>query len=207
MTNSQNLVKIQELAVAVANRGQMETKRELTELFVLIMPMLRIFINQYCKNENDTDDILGNTMEKLVSHIDTYNPQYKFTTWAYRIAKNESMQFFNVFKKNKISTEYIELRDDLYSDNEDSFITDKFEAKRDQSSLYLMIVDMINLLPDSLMKSVFYDCKVNHMKGPEVAEKYGVSPNTIKSYIREGTYALKNMVFDVHPELKDVVIV
>lgn len=49
-------------------------------------------------NPQDAADVTQTTFLKAFEHLDTYDPKYKFFSWIYRIAVNES---FNQLKRNR----------------------------------------------------------------------------------------------------------
>ena len=79
----------------------LETKSEkdFTNLYLKVRPGLRSYINKMIKDQEMTEDILVNTLTKLWTKIDQYDPQYQITTWLYRIAFNECLAYIN--ERNK----------------------------------------------------------------------------------------------------------
>ena len=45
-------------------------------------------ISRYASQKEDIEDICLESFQKAFSQIATYNPEYKFSTWLYRIARN-----------------------------------------------------------------------------------------------------------------------
>ena len=64
------------------------SERDYVELYNKVKPGLRSYIYNVVKDNNAADDILVNTLTKLWTKIDQYDPQYQITTWLYRIAFN-----------------------------------------------------------------------------------------------------------------------
>ena len=64
-------------------------------LYNRLKPGLSHFIFGIIKDRDVTEDILNNTMIKLFTKIDQYNPEYQITTWVYRIARNECFAHIN----------------------------------------------------------------------------------------------------------------
>ena len=48
-------------------------------------------------NEADADDAVSNSLLKIYQNLGGYNPKLKFSSWAYRITHNESV---NIIRKN-----------------------------------------------------------------------------------------------------------
>ena len=54
---------------------------------------VRAHIARYVSLQEDIEDICLESFQKAFSQIATYNPEYKFSTWLYRIATNETINF------------------------------------------------------------------------------------------------------------------
>ena len=75
----------------------LETKSEkdFTALYRKVKPGLKSYIYKIVKDNEATEDIVGNTLTKMWTKIDQYDPQYQITTWLYRIAFNECLGYIN----------------------------------------------------------------------------------------------------------------
>ena len=49
---------------------------------------VRAHISRYITQKEDIEDICLESFQKAFSQIASYNPDYKFSTWMYRIARN-----------------------------------------------------------------------------------------------------------------------
>ena len=56
-------------------------------------------VNSYCPQREDRKDLEQEIVIQLWNAFDNYNPQYKFTTWMYRIALNTAISFYRKEKK------------------------------------------------------------------------------------------------------------
>lgn len=56
------------------------------------------YIKRFINNEEDIIDILQNVFVKTYQNLNDFNFEYKFNSWIYRIAHNETV---NYLKKNK----------------------------------------------------------------------------------------------------------
>ena len=52
-------------------------------------------ISRYITQKEDVEDICLESFQKAFSQIDTYNPEYKFSTWIYRIARNTAFDYLS----------------------------------------------------------------------------------------------------------------
>ena len=67
------------------------SERDYNALYLRVKPGLRNYIANVVKDSEATDDILTNTLTKMWTKIDQYDPSYQITTWLYRIAFNECL--------------------------------------------------------------------------------------------------------------------
>jgi DNA-directed RNA polymerase specialized sigma24 family protein len=59
----------------------------------------------------------------------------------------------------------------------------------------------IEEMPESLEKSILIDKELNKMKGADIADKYEMNLNTVKTKIRKARKILKDSVLESNPEL------
>lgn len=223
-TKSRNK-RIQELAEDLFEEGGEVKYDNLTQLFNHLLPKLKFYIWKFFRNDCDTEDVLGNTVEKIISNLDSYKPKYRFTTWVYNIAKRESLLYIDKYKDSKTSGfnkdnnfydmeegyDSVELQytmsDPKSRDYEVSFINDRFTDKYDCNDVYRLVIETIRNLPDDVNKSIIYDKKINHMKGKDIAKKYNMKENTVKTRLRKVTLDIQNILFSKYPELKGALII
>jgi RNA polymerase sigma factor (sigma-70 family) len=79
-----------ELAIAFK-----ESKSEtvFNRLYAKMKPGLMNYVFNIVRNADATEDIVSDTLAKLYTHIDSYDPNFEVTTWMYRIARNSAIQF------------------------------------------------------------------------------------------------------------------
>ena len=56
-------------------------------------------ISRYVIQKEDVEDICLESFQKAFSQLDAYNPEYKFSTWLYRIATNETLNRLKKFQR------------------------------------------------------------------------------------------------------------
>lgn len=60
--------------------------------------------NNYCKQEDDRQDLIQEIIIQLWSSFSNYNTQYKLSTWIYKIALNTAISFYRKNRKYKNHT-------------------------------------------------------------------------------------------------------
>jgi RNA polymerase sigma factor (sigma-70 family) len=65
--------------------------------------------NLYCKDTEDRKDLVQEIILKLWKSFDSYNEQFKHSTWIYRISLNAAISFYRKEKlRKKITTPFSE---------------------------------------------------------------------------------------------------
>jgi DNA-directed RNA polymerase specialized sigma24 family protein len=78
---------------------------------------------------------------------------------------------------------------------------DNLEKEYSLENLYTATMLAIEEMPESLEKSILIDKELNKMKGADIADKYDMNLNTVKTKIRKARKILKDSVLETNPEL------
>lgn len=201
--NSNNL-SYRELA---ENFVATKSEADYLQLYKKVKPGLRSYIFKTVKDSAAAEDILTNTLTKLWTKIEQYDPQYQITTWLYRIAFNEclgyirernrkysldSMQEFGLDVEDstgRITSNISELMEDYEMKSEADYLAEDAELDRMYEST---LVAMDKLKP--IYKNILVDRIVNEMKYEDLADKYKLPLQTIKNRIRRGRLLVIEMV-------------
>lgn len=199
----------------------MATYRELTENYIAtkshtdytrlynrIKPGLTKYIAGVIKDGDIAEDIAVNTLIKLWTKIDQYDPQYQITTWLYRIAMNEALGYIR--ERNRTSS-IDRMRDDfgvevngngmldtssiqdLIEEAEMKTEMDFYDEEEALTERYEMALDAIrNLKP--LYREILVDRLINNMKYKDIAVKYNIELQTVKNRIRRGRTLIQESV-------------
>lgn len=178
----------------------LETKSEkdFTALYRKVKPGLKSYINKIVKDSEATEDIVGNTLTKMWTKIDQYDPQYQITTWLYRIAFNECLGYINERNKktslNKLAEFGIEVGDEGFIGGDISQLIEDSEIKTEQDWLdededlqnqYTGALKAIQSLKP-IYRDIVIDRLLNNMKYEDIADKYDLPLQTIKNRILRG---------------------
>lgn len=178
---------------------------------------LRTYICKYIKNNiDDCNDVVVNVLEKVWTKIDMYNPtRAKFSTWLYRVARNEALLF--VQGRNKISSKiYDNDISDIYTTTlsangcEAFMVNDIYnislaeESKRTYGEvvdeMYDVSVTCINKLPDNF-KLALTEKLINKKTIEQIAYDNQIKKTTLVNWLYQGKQALKEIVKE---EFKDL---
>lgn len=111
--------------------------------------ILSKIVNIYCQNKEDKKDLTQEIMIQLWRSFDKYDPNYKHSTWIYRIALNVAISFYrkNSAKKNRtvaLETEEIPVSLTEHSETESRLLLlEKFigELKELDKALILLYLE------------------------------------------------------------------
>ena len=70
-------------------------------------------ISRYVIQKEDIEDICLESFQKAFSQIGSYNPEYKFSTWLYRIARNTAFDHLSRHDREKSNMPTTSLNDDI----------------------------------------------------------------------------------------------
>ena len=187
-----------------------ETKShaDYTRLYNRVKPGLTRYIANIIKDGEMAEDIAVNTLIKMWTKIDQYNPEYQITTWLYRIAMNDALGYIR--ERNK-STSMDRLRDDfgvdinsqgtiestsiqdLMAEAEMKTEMDFYDEEEALNARYELALEAIRDLKP-LYRDILVDRLINNMKYKDIAVKYGINLQTVKNRIRRGRTLISEAV-------------
>ena len=193
---------IQELAERFLETQQ---EKDFKSLYDRIKPGLLNHCRSIQIEEEISDDAVSKTFEKIWVKVSQYDPtRGNFSTWAYNIARNESLL---IKKKSKRFTplvyESIELdgsgREEFIplSDitPEEIFTEPDWELNNrggDFDCLYEDVIEKMKDLPD-IYKDILIDREINKLKYQEIAEKHGMKKRAVATRIRRARIKMREM--------------
>ena len=174
-----------------------KSEKDYNALYKRVKPGLKNYIANVVKDSEATDDILSNTLTKMWTKIDQYDPSYQITTWLYRIAFNECLGWIRQ-RNSKYSIdamkEYgIEISDQYaHTSAKDLLVEREFKSEADwyeeddnlQARYELALSNINNLKP--MYREIIEDRLLNNMKYEDIAKKHNLPLQTIKNRIRRG---------------------
>lgn len=180
------------------NYIETRSEADYTVLFYRIKPGITAYINKIVKDREIAEDIAVNTLTKMWTKIDQYDPKYQITTWLYRIAFNESLAYINKRNKktsldalsefgvevNNTGSTYMTLNDAF---EEADMMTEQDYLDEDNALVeqYTQALNAMQGLKD-MYRDIVVDRLINNMKYDQIAKKYDVSLQTVKNRIRRG---------------------
>mgnify|MGYP002522785578 CR=1 FL=1 len=165
------------------------------ELMHLYRDSIYYMLIRMVKNKDDAEDLTLMTFGKAFRYLDKYTPQYAFSTWLYRIALNNSIDFLRV--KNNMP-QYFE--EDLYTtsttsiidQSEDNLQRTPEEEIIDKQRLQLLRA-AVSQLPDKYRKVIelrYYE----DLPYEDIAERLGLTLSNVKIQIMRAKQMLSELM-------------
>ena len=154
---------------------------------------VRSHISRYVSQKEDVEDICLESFQKAFSQIATYNPEYKFSTWLYRIARNTAFDHLSRHDREKnyipttsINEDIAELKEipaTMHNPEED--IINQQEYDKWLSNIEKLKDDYHIVAKMNLIDNFGYK---------EIAEALELPLNTVKTKIRRAKAMLLKMM-------------
>ncbi len=165
------------------------------ELMSLYRDSIYYMLIRMVKNKDDAEDLTLMTFGKAFRYLDKYTPKYAFSTWLYRIALNNSIDFLRV--KNNMP-QYFE--EDLYTtsttsivdQSEDNLQRTPEEEVIDKQRLQLLRAAVAEL-PDKYRKVIelrYYE----DLAYEEIAQRLDLSLSNVKIQILRAKQMLTQLM-------------
>ena len=165
------------------------------ELMSLYRDSIYYMLIRMVKNKDDAEDLTLMTFGKAFRYLDKYTPKYAFSTWLYRIALNNSIDFMRV--KNNMP-QYFE--EDLYTSNTTSIIDqseDNLQRTPEEEIIDKQRLQMLRAavseLPDKYRKVIelrYYE----DLAYEDIAERLGLSLSNVKIQIMRAKQMLTQLM-------------
>jgi RNA polymerase sigma factor (sigma-70 family) len=144
-------------------------------------------------NEDDADDLTIEAFGKAFSNLLKYTPDYAFSTWLYKIAVNNCIDFI---RKKKIET--LSLHGSMENEKGESYQFDIQSTNPDPEEIYVKeqrnkivrdLIEKINPKYRALIELRFFD----ELSYEEIAEKTKLPLGTVKAQL----FRAKNLLYQI----------
>jgi RNA polymerase sigma-70 factor (ECF subfamily) len=183
--------------VALAQQGREPAYRELLRryerpVFSLVFRMVR--------DRTVAEDLAQDTFIKILNHIDRYRPEFKFSSWLFKIANNVAIDYLRKRQLNTISidgspnastaSEIESSRFDIADKSESAL--EEMEAKELGSAIEHAVAQL---------RPEYRSCiLLRHVEGrsyEEIAATLDLPLGTVKTFIHRARHQLRELLSDV----------
>ena len=150
-------------------------------------------ISRYVSQKEDIEDICLESFQKAFSQIGTYNPEYKFSTWLYRIARNTAFDHLNKHDREKNNLPTTSINEELSELKELPAIMHNPEEDIINQQEYDKWLTNIEKLKDDY-RVVAKMNLIDNFGYKEIADAMEIPLNTVKTKIRRAKAQLLKMM-------------
>ncbi|HSV09706.1 MAG TPA: sigma-70 family RNA polymerase sigma factor [Hanamia sp.] len=142
--------------------------------------------NSYCHNKNEREDLAQEIIYQLLKSAHSFNEQYKFSTWLYRVALNVAISFYRKNKINKLIS-FVENPSDTQDYNGHSV------ELEDNISILKGFIDQLKELDKALM--ILY---LETKSYKEISEILGITETNVATKISRIKNSLKQKFSEIN---------
>ncbi|MCS7076851.1 MAG: sigma-70 family RNA polymerase sigma factor [Bacteroidia bacterium] len=135
------------------------------------------------QNKDDAEDLTMESFAKAFKSLHKFNPQYAFSTWLFRIASNNCIDFI---RKNKMKTLSINNPVETDSGTMDNFdlpdnieLPDEYANRMEKAKFLRSVVEQLPKTYSTLIKLRYYE----ELSYEEIAEVIGIPIGTVKAQL------------------------
>ena len=161
---------------------------------------VRAHISKYVSQTEDAEDITLESFQKAFSQIATYNPEYRFSTWLFRIARNTALDHIGKKdrEKNNMPTTSINEKSSEVDDIPATMHNPEEDIIKQQE--YAKWIANIDKLKDDY-RGIAKMHLIDNLGYKEISEELGLPINTVKTRIRRAKDKLLKMM-EISDELQ-----
>ncbi len=154
---------------------------------------VRSHISRYVSQKEDIEDICLESFQKAFSQISTYNPEYKFSTWLYRIARNTAFDHLSKHDREKNYMPTTSINEDIAELKELPAVMHNPEEDIINQQEYDKWLNNIEKLKDDY-RTVAKMNLIDNFGYKEIADALEIPINTVKTKIRRAKAQLLKMM-------------
>ena len=168
------------------------------ELMKLYRDSIYFTLMTIVKNSDDAEDLTLETFGKAFKYLDKYSPQYAFSTWLFRIAVNNSIDFIR-HKNNSpqcVDNESLNMEQEQLIEHSQSEVTPTPEEHIMDKQRVEMLRCAVSQLPDKYRKVVelrYYE----ELSYEEIAERLNLTLSNVKIQLLRAKNMLSQLMVNV----------
>ena len=150
-------------------------------------------ISRYVSQKEDIEDICLESFQKAFSQIGSYNPEYKFSTWIYRIARNTAFDYLSKQHREMAKMPVMSIHEEIAELKELPAVMHNPEEDIIQQQEYDKWLTNIEKLKDDY-RIVAKMNLIDNFGYKEIADALEIPLNTVKTKIRRAKAMLLKMM-------------
>jgi RNA polymerase sigma factor (sigma-70 family) len=143
-------------------------------------------------NKEDAMDITVETFAKAFEKLDKYQPEYAFSTWLFRVATNNCIDFLRKKKLNTVSIDNMIDDDDdrPMQIKSDTLNPEESSIKKQQSEELKLLIESLPPRYRNLLTLRYFD----ELSYEEIAQQLDLPLGTVKAQLFRAKYLLGNII-------------
>ncbi len=143
-------------------------------------------------NREDAMDITVETFAKAFEKLDKYQPDYAFSTWLFRVATNNCIDFLRKKKLNTVSINQINDEEDErpLQIKADTLNPEESSIKKQQSEELKVLIESLPPRYRNLLTLRYFD----ELSYEEIAQQLDLPLGTVKAQLFRAKYLLGNII-------------
>jgi len=179
--------------------SETRSERDFNLIYQRLKPSIFNYLRELVPDIDNRNEVIATTFAKVWAKIDQYDSYWNFSTWVYRIARNEALLFYrankNTYSYDSMTDSGINLESKYYEEIPEE------ELQHDPvDSLHTLAISEILNLPD-IYKTVLSMREIEKKKYEEIADLLGWNHNTVRTRIRKARELVKSSLCEKHPDL------
>ena len=154
---------------------------------------VRSHVARYVVQKEDVEDICLESFQKAFSQLESYNPDYKFSTWIYRIARNTAFDHLSRHDREKNNIPTTSINEDFAELKELPAVMHNPEEDIINQQEYDKWLNNIEKLKDDY-KIVAKMNLIDNFGYKEISDALDMPINTVKTKIRRAKAMLLKMM-------------
>lgn len=175
---------------------------DFNKIYYRMKPSIHFYLRDLLPIHDDREEALANTFAKVWTKIHMYDPYWNFSTWIYRIARNEALLLLRHTRRNYSYEGMLERGVNMESKAE--IVMPRIDMDLENlgavDALYDFAIDEISNLP-TIYRTVMEKREIEKKKYEDISIELGWKQNTVRTRIRKGRQLLRKSLNEKYPEL------
>lgn len=170
-----------------------------SEIMKLYKDSIYFMLRKMVKNEIDAEDLAIETFGKAFKRLHQYTPQHAFSTWLFKIATNNCIDFM---RKNRAQTVSLESRAVDEDGNDYGFQIADSELTPEEKAIKNQKIKVMHEVVSALKPRYRRIIELRYFEEfsyDEIASEMDIPPGTVKAQL----YRAKELLFEVLKDRKE----
>jgi RNA polymerase sigma-70 factor (ECF subfamily) len=197
MQSKESSMSLQEIGLKFF---ETRTERDFTRMYHRLRPSISYYLRELVPTIDDRNEVIANTFEKVWRKIHQYDPYWNFSTWVYRIARNEALLFFRSRRRTYSYEGMEEMGINMESKSPSTSIDTVEREDNPIDILHDHAICEINNLPEKYRK-VLTMYQIDRKKYEDIAKELNWNHNTVRTRIRKARDIVRTNLLQKQPAL------